>query len=44
MEQNPVHYDGRGNLDEKVIPKEKEVLEITDEMRKNISGNPFELK
>ncbi|WP_338786035.1 hypothetical protein [Metabacillus sp. FJAT-53654] len=41
MESKPLHYDGSiQNVD--VIESEvREAFELTDEMRKNISGNPY---
>jgi hypothetical protein len=41
MESKPLHYDGSiQNID--VIESEaNEAFELTDEIRKNISGNPY---
>lgn len=45
MENKPIHYDGsvqvndENNTNSDAITNE--TLEITDEMRKNIGGNPF---
>ncbi|WP_162832898.1 MULTISPECIES: hypothetical protein [Sediminibacillus] len=42
MEQKPLHYDGSGTppvtLDKATKP---EPFKISDEARKNISGNPY---
>ncbi|WP_216772759.1 hypothetical protein [Metabacillus halosaccharovorans] len=43
MNQKPLHYDGSSSTE--VISTneitENQVFEITDEMRKNIAGNPY---
>jgi hypothetical protein len=43
MENKPPHYDGsiQNNNDFKSEANNSEVFELTDEMRKNISGNPY---
>ncbi|GAA0328572.1 hypothetical protein GCM10008967_18820 [Bacillus carboniphilus] len=43
MENKPVHYDGSAHNDEllKNEDNSNETFELTDEMRKNISGNPY---
>ncbi|MFC4557266.1 hypothetical protein ACFO3D_03440 [Virgibacillus kekensis] len=43
MEQKPIHYDGSGQTNSGNGDKEKPI-EITDEMRKNIGGNPYEIR
>ncbi|MFZ3579287.1 hypothetical protein [Virgibacillus sp. DJP39] len=45
MEQKPMHYDGTGSIkkdDEQASDRKQ--FEITPEMRKNISGNPYKIK
>ncbi|MFQ3545211.1 hypothetical protein Q7A53_14105 [Halobacillus rhizosphaerae] len=44
MEDYPVHYDGSGKIELKEAPDSHPVAEVTDEARKNIGGNPFEIK
>ncbi|MFC4404087.1 hypothetical protein [Gracilibacillus xinjiangensis] len=44
MTQKPVHYDGSGQVAENVEPAVGEPFVVTDEMRENISGNPYEIK
>ncbi|SFJ88312.1 hypothetical protein SAMN04487936_10563 [Halobacillus dabanensis] len=44
MKQKPIHYDGSGQVAENVETPVDEPLEVTDEMRKNISANPYEIK
>ncbi len=44
MKQKPGHYDGSGQIKSGEKPKENKPFEITDEIRKNISGNPNEIK
>lgn len=43
MENKPLHYDGSiQNINEvKSEASNNEAFELTDEMRKNISGNPY---
>jgi hypothetical protein len=43
MENKPLHYDGsiQNNIDLKSEANNNEVFELTDEMRNNISGNPY---
>ncbi|WP_168714480.1 hypothetical protein [Metabacillus litoralis] len=43
MESKPLHYDGSVQADyaESTSINETEAFEITDEMRKNIAVNPF---
>lgn len=43
MENKPVHYDGSAHNDEQLKNEaySNETFELTDEMRKNISGNPY---
>jgi hypothetical protein len=45
MEGKPIHYDGsvQNNLASNAELKETETFTLTDEMRKNISGNPYQL-
>ncbi|WP_281279513.1 hypothetical protein [Aquibacillus sediminis] len=43
MERKPMHYDGSGKI-VSVKLTETKPFEITDEMRRNISGNPYILK
>jgi hypothetical protein len=44
MEGKPLHYDGsvQGENVSNTEPKLTESFVLTDEMRKNIAGNPFE--
>ncbi|WML53632.1 hypothetical protein RCG17_02840 [Neobacillus sp. PS3-12] len=39
MEENSIHYDGSFPINFDSVPNEPFVL--TDEMRSNISGNPY---
>lgn len=42
MEGKPVHYDGSGQISASYQETaEKEPFKMTDEMRKNIGGNPY---
>ena len=42
MESKPLHYDRSiQNVDANDNEANNEVFELTDEMRKNISGNPY---
>lgn len=43
MENKPLHYDGsiQDINDFKSEVNNSEVFELTDEIRKNISGNPY---
>lgn len=43
MNQKPIHYDGSSSS-EVILTNETtdiQALEITDEMRKNMAGNPY---
>ena len=45
MEKKPVHYDGSGQLKfSQQDSFDQKKFQVTAEMRKNISGNPFEFK
>lgn len=44
METKPTHYDGSGHPNVTQPSTKKEPFKITDEMRKNISGNPYTTK
>ncbi len=44
MEEHPIHYDGSGKIELKEEPASHPVTEVTAEARKNIGGNPFEIK
>ncbi|SDM76852.1 hypothetical protein [Sediminibacillus halophilus] len=41
MEQKPLHYDGSGTPPVTMEKANKSSLKISDEARKNISGNPY---
>ncbi|MEQ2528295.1 hypothetical protein WMO40_16535 [Bacillaceae bacterium CLA-AA-H227] len=41
MEEKPLHYDGSVQNVQSVNEEVNESVKITDEMRANISGNPF---
>jgi hypothetical protein len=42
MENKPVHYDGSGINDEVFKQNsQQEDIQVTDEMRSNLSGNPY---
>ncbi|WP_243296507.1 hypothetical protein [Bacillus litorisediminis] len=43
MENKPLHYDGSIQSNHQLENEESsnEAFEITEEMRKNISGNPY---
>lgn len=41
MELKPNHYDGSGHRNNTQPSMKKEPLKLTDEMRKNLSGNPY---
>lgn len=41
MDVKPTHYDGSGHPHNPQPIAKKEPFKITDEMRKNISGNPY---
>ncbi|MEH7401946.1 hypothetical protein V7148_13250 [Gottfriedia acidiceleris] len=42
MENKPVHYDGSG-INEETLEQnyQQEDFQVTEEMRNNISGNPY---
>ncbi|MGG0178496.1 hypothetical protein [Gottfriedia acidiceleris] len=42
MENKPAHYDGSG-INNEVLEQnsQQEDIQVTDEMRNNISGNPY---
>ncbi|WP_176545204.1 hypothetical protein [Bacillus sp. AFS041924] len=42
MENKPTHYDGSG-MNEEIFDQnfEQEDFQVTEEMRKSISGNPY---
>ncbi|SDK49272.1 hypothetical protein [Sediminibacillus albus] len=44
MSQKPLHYDGSGPITKNSSPTDSKPFIITDEARKNISGNPYTLK
>lgn len=44
MDVKPTHYDGSGHRQLDQPSTKKESFKITDEMRKNISGNPYQPK
>jgi hypothetical protein len=41
MDNKPFHYDGSNHM-ASGAPTENEPFELTEEMRKNIAGNPFQ--
>ncbi|WP_226527682.1 hypothetical protein [Metabacillus niabensis] len=43
MDQKPLHYDGSSSTEGISTNEltENQVFEITDEMRKNLAGNPY---
>ena len=45
MENKAIHYDGSVQINDEnntnLVTNTNEPFEITDEIRKNISGNPF---
>ncbi|UCZ54675.1 hypothetical protein LGQ02_07980 [Bacillus shivajii] len=42
MENKPMHFDGSYQNSEQLINDQShETVQLTDDMRKNISGNPF---
>lgn len=41
MENKPLHYDGSQSIDGSSVATQSEQFKITDEMRANISGNPY---
>ncbi|MFC0270830.1 hypothetical protein ACFFIX_05130 [Metabacillus herbersteinensis] len=41
MEQNPIHYDGSVQITNDSTSESKAPFQITEEVRKNISGNPY---
>lgn len=41
MEQKPLHYDGSVQAEGDYQLTSSEPLKITDEMRKNLGGNPY---
>ncbi|MFD1019628.1 hypothetical protein [Thalassobacillus hwangdonensis] len=43
MSEKPGYFDGSGTLKNDREVTENQPLEITDEMRKNMSGNPYEV-
>ncbi|MGG4489141.1 hypothetical protein [Metabacillus idriensis] len=41
MEQKPLHYDGSVQTEGEHQQTSSEPLKITDEIRKNLGGNPY---
>jgi hypothetical protein len=41
MESKPLHYDGSIQNVDVIKSEANEAFELIDEMRKNISGNPY---
>ncbi|WP_185806788.1 hypothetical protein [Bacillus sp. HMF5848] len=44
MTSKPIHYDGSVPAEANTESVTSELLQITDEMRLNISANPYEVK
>lgn len=41
MEERPLHYDGSVQNEQSANEETNEPFKLTDEMRLNISGNPY---